>query len=93
MNLTKGAFMANMKVGTSQYTPSYEVERKLNSKNDSLKGLSLPANESVEHSMFSRKLGNTVCPEIYAVPVKTVVMSIQGATKARQLTGMGEGGG
>jgi hypothetical protein len=88
--------MANMKVGTSQYTPSYEVEQKPNSKNGSLNGFSFPKNEleTLEHSMFlGNKLGNNVCPEIYAVNVSNVVSNIKDAKKLRQLTGEGGGAG
>ena len=84
--------MSHMKIGANAYTPSFQDSKDISTKN-SLDGIAFPQTKSVEHAGFTQKLNNVVCQEIYNLDVKVSAKSVQDVTKARQLTGNGEGGG
>lgn len=66
-----------------------------NPKQGSLKGVPLPKDASLEHSMFypNNLKDKVCCPDIYAVDFKNAAGKIKDALKPRQLTGSGEIGG
>lgn len=80
-----------LKVGTSQSHAHYAQKNGSNAKNDTLKGITLPKNESLEYLMFNNKLMNKICPDIYDVNSRAVVKGIQGIKPVQQTTGCGGG--
>lgn len=83
-----------MKIGQAQSTHCFE-QGDLNKKEESLKRISLPQGESLEHFGFYNQLDNKVCSpaDIYNVSFQKTAAKIKDFQPKQLTAGDGVGGG